>query len=133
MERNKPVEKSQPVKEDNLFKHTGFSGNFPIGSTKNMRSIYFLSGITGIFMSMVNNQTLASSRESPLTYAMSLVDYRKNKRLVNKRRMIDNSFLHLSELSIFSGDANIYVYLLSSTFLVRLLSVYDVMLWQLTP
>ena len=55
MERNKPVEKSQPVKEDNLFKHTGFSGNFPIGSTKNMCSIYFLSGITGIFMSMVNN------------------------------------------------------------------------------
>ena len=56
MERNKPVEKSQPVKEDNLFKHTGFSGNFPIGSTKNMCSIYFLSGITGIFMSMVNNR-----------------------------------------------------------------------------
>ena len=55
MERNKPVEKSQPVKEDNLFKHTGFSGNFPIGSTKNMCSIYCLSGITGIFMSMVNN------------------------------------------------------------------------------
>ena len=55
MERNKPVEKSQPVKEDNLFKHTGFSGNFPIGSTKNMCSIYVLSGITGIFMSMVNN------------------------------------------------------------------------------
>ena len=55
MERNKPVEKSQPVKEDNLFKHTGFSGNFPIGSTKNMCSIYFLSGITGIFMSMINN------------------------------------------------------------------------------
>ena len=55
MERNKPVEKSQPVKEDNLFKQTGFSGNFPIGSTKNMCSIYFLSGITGIFMSMVNN------------------------------------------------------------------------------
>ena len=56
MERNKPVEKSQPVKEDNVFKHTDFSGNFPIGSTKNMCSIYFLSGITGIFMSMVNNQ-----------------------------------------------------------------------------
>ena len=56
MERNKPVEKSQPVKEDNLFKQTGFSGNFPIGSTKNMCSIYFLSGITGIFMSMVNNR-----------------------------------------------------------------------------
>ena len=55
MERNKPVEKSQPVKEDNLFKQTGFSGNFPIASTKNMCSIYFLSGITGIFMSMVNN------------------------------------------------------------------------------
>ena len=45
MARNKPVEKSQPVKEDNLFKHTGFSGNFPIGTTKNMCSIYFLSGI----------------------------------------------------------------------------------------
>ena len=59
MERNKPVEKSQPVKEDNLFKHTGFSGNFPIGSTKNMCSIYFLSGITGIFMSMVNNPEYA--------------------------------------------------------------------------
>ena len=55
MERNRPVETSQPVKEDNLFKHTGFAGNFPIGSTKNMCSIYFLSGITGIFMSMVNN------------------------------------------------------------------------------
>ena len=55
MERNKPVETSQPAEEDNLFKHTGFSGNFPIGSTKNMCSIYFLSGITGIFMSMVNN------------------------------------------------------------------------------
>ena len=58
MERNKPVEKSQPVQEDNLFKHTGFSGHFPIGSTKNMCSIYFLSGITGIFMSMVNNPTV---------------------------------------------------------------------------
>ena len=55
MERKKPVETSQPVKEDNLFKHTGFSDNFPIGSTKNMCSIYFLSGITGIFLSMVNN------------------------------------------------------------------------------
>ena len=55
MERKKTVEKSQPVKEDNLFKHTGFSGDFPIGSTKNMCSIYFLSGITGIIMSMVNN------------------------------------------------------------------------------
>ena len=58
MERNKPVEKSQPVKEDNLFKQTGFSGNFPIGSTKNMCSIYFLAGITGIFLSMVNNPGL---------------------------------------------------------------------------
>ena len=55
MKRNKPVETSQLFKEDNLFKQTGFSGNFPIGSTKNMCSIYFLSGITGIFMSMVNN------------------------------------------------------------------------------
>ena len=55
MERNRPVETSQPVKEDNLFKQTGCSGNFPIGSTKNMCSIYCLSGITGIFMSMVNN------------------------------------------------------------------------------
>ena len=59
MERNKAVETSQPVQEDNLFKHTGFSGNFPIGSTKNMCSIYFLSGITGIFMSMVNNHSFA--------------------------------------------------------------------------
>ena len=58
MERNRPVETSQPVKEDNLFKHAGLSGNFPIGSTKNMCSIYFLSGITGIFMSMVNNLCL---------------------------------------------------------------------------
>ena len=58
MERNTPVEKSQPVQEDNLFKQTGFAGNFPIGSTTNMCSIYFLSGITGIFMSMVNNQSL---------------------------------------------------------------------------
>ena len=33
IERNKPVEKSQPVQEDNLFKQTGCSGNFPIGST----------------------------------------------------------------------------------------------------
>ena len=58
MERNKPVETSQLVKEDNLLKHAGLPGNFPIGSTKNMCSIYFLSGITGIFMSMVNNQKL---------------------------------------------------------------------------
>ena len=55
MERNKPVETSQPGQEDNLFKQTGCSGNFPIGSTKNMCSIYLLSGITVIFMSMVNN------------------------------------------------------------------------------
>ena len=54
MKRNKLVETSQLVKEDNLFKQTGFSGNFPIGSTKNMCSIYFLSGI---FMSMVNNHS----------------------------------------------------------------------------
>ena len=59
MERNRPVETCQPVKEDNLFKHTGLAGNFPIGSTKNMCSIYFLSGITGIFMSMVNNHYLS--------------------------------------------------------------------------
>ena len=64
MERNKPVEKSQPVKEDNLFKHTGFSGNIPIGSTKYMCSIYFLSGITGIFMSMVNNQGVKQKGKS---------------------------------------------------------------------
>ena len=57
MERNRPVETSQPVKEDNLFKQTVFSSNFPIGSTKNMCSIYFLSGIAGIFMSMVNNRS----------------------------------------------------------------------------
>ena len=69
-ERNKPVEKSQPVKEDNLFKHTGFSGNFPIGSTKNMCSIYFLSGITGIFMSMVNNPC---NRELPLLYHLYII------------------------------------------------------------
>ena len=55
MERNRPVETSQPVKEDNLFKQTVLSSNLPIGSTKNICSIYFLSGITGIFMSMVNN------------------------------------------------------------------------------
>ena len=72
MEWNKPVEKSQPVKEDNLFKHTGFSGNFPIGSTKNMCSIYFLSGITGIFMSMVNNR---GSRTLPSDFKIKRLWY----------------------------------------------------------
>ena len=60
MERNRPVETSQPVEEDNLFKQTGFSSNFPIGSTKSVCSIHFLSGIIGIFVSIVNNPSLMS-------------------------------------------------------------------------
>ena len=60
MERNRPVETSQPVEEDNLFKQTGFSSNFPIGSTKSVCSIHFLSGIIGIFVSIVNNPSLIS-------------------------------------------------------------------------
>ena len=56
MERNKPVETFQPVKEDNLFNQTVYFGNFPVGSIKNVCSTYFLSEITGIFVKMVNNQ-----------------------------------------------------------------------------
>ena len=81
MKRNKPVETSQLFKEDNLFKQTGFSGNFPIGLTKNMCSIYFLSGITGIFMSMVNNQefTPGWSMMSNTLYAIysDVIDHSK--------------------------------------------------------
>ena len=46
MEQNKPVEKSQPVKEDNLFKHTGFSGRKTsvlenqCASIRNYRNLY---------------------------------------------------------------------------------------------
>lgn len=54
MERNRPVETSQPVKEGNIFKQTVFSGTFPNGSTKSVCFIYFLSGITGIFVPMVD-------------------------------------------------------------------------------
>ncbi len=50
MERNKPFETFQPVKEDNLFKQTVYFGNFPVGSTKNVCSIYFPFGNTGIFV-----------------------------------------------------------------------------------
>ena len=46
----------QPVKEDNLFKHTVYSERFPVGSTEKVCSIYFSSGITGMFVLMVNNQ-----------------------------------------------------------------------------
>ena len=44
MARNRPVETSQPVKQDNRLKQTElFSCNFPTGSTKIVCSIYFLS------------------------------------------------------------------------------------------
>lgn len=52
------LKRSKRSDEDNLFKQTVYSGNFPVGSTKNVRSIYFLSGITRIFESMVNNPSI---------------------------------------------------------------------------
>ena len=55
MEQNKPAETFQPVKEDNLFKQTVYSGNFLAGSTTNAFSIYFPLGNTGIYLEMVNN------------------------------------------------------------------------------
>ncbi len=56
MERNKPFETFQPVKEDNLFKQTIYSGNFPVGSTKNVwnlcvngkQPLYFDSKLTNV-------------------------------------------------------------------------------------
>ena len=67
MEQNKPAETFQPVKEDNLFKQTVYSGNFLVGSTKNVCSIYFPFGITGILVSMVNNQTDLQKGEETTT------------------------------------------------------------------
>ena len=64
---------SQPVKEDNLFKHTGLSGNFPIGSTKNMCFIYFQSGITGIFMLMVNNPIVNGTYTVKIVYLSTYI------------------------------------------------------------
>ena len=51
MERNKPFQTFQPVKEDNLLKQTVYSGNFPVGSTKNVCSIYLPFGNTSLNLS----------------------------------------------------------------------------------
>ena len=48
MQQNEPVETYQPLKEDWIL----------IGSIKNVCSIHFLSGIAGIFVSMVNNSEI---------------------------------------------------------------------------
>ena len=54
--------KIDQLKRPNRLKRTTFwskpffPGNCPIGSTKNVCSIYFPSGITGILVSMVNNR-----------------------------------------------------------------------------
>ena len=72
MEQNRQVETPQPVKEDDLSKQTFFAGNFTIGSTKSVRYIYFLLGITGISLSMVNNPYFPCHRI--LTTSISLLD-----------------------------------------------------------
>ena len=46
------------LKRTTFWSKPFFSGNCPIGSTKTVCSIYFPSGITGILVSMVNNQDL---------------------------------------------------------------------------
>ena len=51
-----PVETFQRVKEDNVFKHTVYNGYFPIESTKNVSSICFPSGVTGIFVLIVSKK-----------------------------------------------------------------------------
>ena len=50
------VETFQRVKEDNVFKHTVYNGYFPIESTKNVSSICFPSGVTGIFVLIVSKK-----------------------------------------------------------------------------
>ena len=51
------------LKRTTFWSKPFFSGNCPIGSTKNVCSIYFPSGITGILVSMVKNLSFLKNPE----------------------------------------------------------------------